>query len=160
MIFPSYLNLQGMAGVPGMLIPIPMGGMTTTSRVAASAMHAQTKRLRVIAENLANAKSTAMTPGGDAYRRKTISFQSHLDRHTGAHIVKVGKIDRDMGAQPMIYRPNDPGADASGMVKQTNVEPLIELADMRDAHRSYDANLQAYTTAMTMVKRTLSLMEN
>src|SRR5215813_14944579 len=127
-----------------------MNDMLKSMSVAASGLQAQATRLRVISENLANASSTASTPGGDPYRRKTISFAAELDKATGAEEVKIKHIGTDPSQFRQIYEPSHPAADASGNVKLPNVNMLVELADMREAQRSYEANLQMIDQSRSM----------
>jgi flagellar basal-body rod protein FlgC len=126
--------------------------------VSASGMKAQSSRLRVTAENLANAQSTALVPGGDPYRRKTVSFADRLDRELGASVVEVARYGVDPSAFPERHEPGHPAADGDGNVKEPNVNPLIELMDMREAQRSFEANLQAQQQARSMLQKTLDLM--
>ncbi len=126
--------------------------------VAASGMRVQASRLRVVAENLANAQATASTPGGDPYRRKVISFASKLDRATGAELVTVRRYDVDRSDFVLRYLPQHPAADERGYVKFPNVNPLIELMDMREAQRSYEANLSVLRSARDMLQRTIDLL--
>jgi len=123
-----------------------------------AALRAQSTRLRVVSENLANANATASTPGGDPYARKTVSFKSELDRASGATIVTINSIARDNSPFRLQYDPGHPAADANGNVKLPNVEPLIELSDMREAHRSYDANLQIIRQSRGMISDLIDLM--
>src|ERR1700731_2565924 len=102
-------------------------------KVAASGLSAQSGRLRVIAENLANAESTGSTPGAEPYRRKIVTFHSVLDKATGISSVKTGPVQTAGGDFERHYDPNHPGADASGYVMMPNVNPLIEMMDMREA---------------------------
>ena len=126
--------------------------------IAASGLHAQEGRMRVISENIANADSTAQTPGGDPYRRKTIQFKDELDRATGIHKVEVAKVGTDPGKFPVRYEPTNPGADASGYVKLPNVNAMVEMADLKEAQRSYEANLQVIDATKSMQSRTLDLI--
>lgn len=126
--------------------------------IAATGMKAQATRLRVVAENMANANSTAETPGGDPYRRKTIVFASILDRALGADTVEVKKIGRDTGAFTMRHDPSHPAANAEGYVKTPNVNTLVEMMDMREAGRSYEANLNLLQQARGMVGRTIDML--
>jgi flagellar basal-body rod protein FlgC len=121
-------------------------------------MNAQGTRLRVIAENLANADSAAQTPGGEPYRRKVVTFKSVLDKTTGATTVKVARIVGGGGEFERRYDPSHPGADAEGYVLMPNVNPLLELMDMREAQRSYQANLDTIDAAKTMISRTIDLL--
>jgi flagellar basal-body rod protein FlgC len=126
--------------------------------ISAAGMRAQGQRLRVVAENLANADSVAEVPGGDPYRRKTISFKNQLDRELGLETVQVGKIGEDPSDFRMKYDPGNPAADAKGYVKLPNVNSLIEMSDMREAQRSYEANLRAIEVARSMLQRTIDLI--
>ena len=107
-----------------------------TLKVSAAAMSAQSVRLRTIAENLANANTAALTPGGDPYRRKVVTFRNELDRASGNHLLKVDKIVRDTTPFETHYAPGSPGADANGYIRMPNVNPLIELGDLREAQQS------------------------
>ena len=107
-----------------------------------AALRAQSIRMRVISENLANAQAVSATPGGDPYVRKTISFKEVIDRATGFNTVAIGEIGRDRAPFRIEIDPGHPAADDKGNVKLPNVNPLVELADMRESHRAYEANLQ------------------
>ena len=125
--------------------------------VAASALKAQQARMRVIAENLANADSTARTPGGDPYRRQVPVFSTKdID---GVQGVAMTKVEQDQSAFRTAYEPGHPGADASGYVKLPNVDGLVEAMDMREAQRAYEANLNVIETARAMQARTLDLLK-
>ena len=126
--------------------------------ISAAGMRAQGQRLRVVAENLANADSVSEVPGGDPYRRKTISFKNQLDRELGMETVQVSKVGEDPSDFRMKYDPGNPAADAKGYVKLPNVNSLIEMSDMREAQRSYEANLRAIEVARTMLQRTIDLI--
>jgi flagellar basal-body rod protein FlgC len=126
--------------------------------ISAAGMRAQGQRLRVVAENLANADSVAEVPGGDPYRRKTISFKNQLDRELGMETVQVSKVGEDPSDFRMKYDPGNPAADGKGYVKLPNVNSLIEMSDMREAQRSYEANLKAIEVARTMLQRTIDLI--
>ncbi len=127
--------------------------------ISASGMQAQTARLTVIAQNLANQDSTGATPGADPYRRKTISFEDRMDTVLGAETVKVREIGKDKTAFPTRYDPSNPAADAQGYVKLPNVNALIEMADMREAERSYQANLAVMQTTRGMLSRTIGMLK-
>jgi flagellar basal-body rod protein FlgC len=127
--------------------------------VSASGLRAQSLRMRVIAENLANANSLAKTPGGDPYRRKIATFEAEVDRATGAQGVKVRDIETDKSAFQRVYQPGNPAADAAGYVQRPNVNSLIESADMKAAQRSYEANLNAIEAAKTLTMRTIDLLK-
>lgn len=125
----------------------PLSSIGTT---AASGMRAQADRLRVVSENVANSSSTAQRPGGDPYQRKTMSFQSSTDSRTGAAIVEAGDIERDQSAFELRFDPSHPAADENGYIKLPNVNPLIEMSNMREASRSYEANLSMMENARDM----------
>ncbi len=126
--------------------------------VSAAGMKVQGERLRVVAENLANADSVAEAAGGDPYRRKTITFRNEMDRALGLETVQVDKIGTDRSDFRMKYDPGNPAADAKGYVKLPNVNSLIEMTDMREAQRSYEANLRAIEVARNMLQRTIDLL--
>jgi flagellar basal-body rod protein FlgC len=126
--------------------------------IAASGMLAQNMRLRVISENIANAESVGTAPGEDPYRRQTVSFRNKLDRELGVNLVELNKVGRDKAAFPVVDDPSHPAADADGRVKMPNVNSLIELMDLRQAQRSYQANLRVIDVARTMVSRTIELL--
>ena len=126
--------------------------------ISAAGMRVQGQRLRVVAENLANADSVSEVPGGDPYRRKTISFKNQLDRELGLETVQVKKVGEDPSDFRMKYDPGNPAADAKGYVKLPNVNSLIEMTDMREAQRSYEANLKAIEVARNMLQRTIDLL--
>lgn len=132
--------------------------LQASMKVAASGMDAQSKRMRIISENLANVESTSKVPGGDPYTRKTISFEQQLDEVSGANLVKVTKIGRDPTDFRVEHEPSHPAADASGYVKYPNVNLLIEMADMREANRTYEANLQVVKQVREMVSITLDML--
>ncbi len=127
--------------------------------IATSGLRAQAGRMRVISENLANADSTAQTPGGDPYRRKVPTFSSTLDRSLDARVVSLGRVRPDNSDFRVKHEPGNPAADASGNVKYPNVNPVIEMTDMRDAQRSYEANLNIITATRRMIQRTLDILK-
>lgn len=127
--------------------------------VSASGLRAQSLRMRVIAENLANSDSVATAAGGDPYRRRVSTFAAEVDRATGATKVSVKSIDGDKSQFARVYQPGSPAADAQGYVEQPNVNPLIEAADMKAAQRSYEANLNAIESARGMTMRTIDLLK-
>ena len=127
--------------------------------IAASGLHAQAGRMRVISENIANADSTALTAGGEPYRRKIPSFTSALDRTLDAKVVTLGRVRTDQGAFRIKNEPGNPAADANGDVKYPNVNPLIEMTDMREAQRSYEANLNIISATRRMIQRTLDILK-
>ncbi|MGE0629212.1 MAG: flagellar basal body rod protein FlgC [Hyphomicrobiaceae bacterium] len=124
-----------------------------------SALRVQSTRIRVVSENLANANSTATTAGGDPYVRKTLSFKEEIDRASGAAVVRVDSIGRDEAPFRIEHDPGHPAADADGNVKLPNVNPLVELADMREAHRSYEANLQVVRQVREMAGDLIDLLK-
>lgn len=126
--------------------------------ISASGLKVQSGRMRVIAENMANADSTANKPGADPYRRKVPTVESKFDRELGAHVVRLGRVERDQSAFENRYEPGHPAADPNGIVKYPNVSPLIEMVDMRDAQRSYEANLNVVSATRTMLQRTIDLL--
>ncbi len=132
--------------------------LVDTLHISAAGMRAQGFRLRVIAENLANADSTASTPGGDPYRRKMVTFQTALDRSLGLEVVRVGRVVRDTAEFERSFAPNHPAAGADGYMKIPNVNSLIEMSDMREAERSYEANMKVLDAARGMLQRTIDLL--
>lgn len=127
-------------------------------KISASGMRAQGTRLRVVAENVANAESVGNKPGDSPYRRKTITFDNILDRDLNADLVRVSKIGRDTSDFSTVYEPNHPLADANGYVKMPNVNALVELTDMREAERSYEANLSVIESSKSLIQRTIDLL--
>jgi flagellar basal-body rod protein FlgC len=126
--------------------------------VAASALRAQQARMRIIAENIANANSTSATKGGDPYRRQVPIFQPQK-MDGGIDGVKMAKVEPDRSDFKSEYEPGHPSADARGYVKMPNVDPLIEALDMREAQRAYEANLNVIEAARAMALRTLDLLK-
>lgn len=137
-----------------------MDPLTTSLRVAASGLTAQSERLRVVSENMANAQSTGKTPNEDPYVRKTINFGSLVDRQSGAAFVNVSSMSTDPGEFPTEYIPGHQAADENGYVKMPNVNMLIEMADMREANRSYEANLQTIKQARELISMTIDLLRS
>lgn len=127
--------------------------------VSASGLRAQSLRIRVIAENLANADSVANEPGGNPYARKMVNFQPDIDRETGATGVKVVAIETDTAKFQSVYKPGTPGADAAGYVKMPNVNTAVEMTDIKAAQRSYEANLNAIEAAKNLTMRTIDLLK-
>ena len=126
--------------------------------IAASGLRAQAGRMRILSENIANADSTATAPGGDPYRRKIVTFSSEMDRALDANMVSLGRVRTDQSAFRMKLEPGNPAADANGYVRYPNVNPLVEMTDMRDAQRSYEANLNVITATRRLIQRTLSIL--
>lgn len=135
-----------------------MDDLSLSKTIAASGMKAQAQRLRVIAENMANADSLAKRPGGEPYRRKTVTFRTELDRATGAELVKVGRVSRDRSELERKYDPTHVAADADGYVLHPNVNPLVETMDMKEAQRTYEANLNVISISKDMMSKTLDLI--
>jgi flagellar basal-body rod protein FlgC len=133
--------------------------LNKTLGISAQGMDAQTERLRVIAENLANQDTTATTPGGQPYRRKTITFANQMDRALGAEVVHVKSIGTDKSELPQRYDPGNPAADARGYVRTPNINSFVEVMDMREAERSYNANLSAMQTTRGMMQRTIEMLK-
>ncbi len=127
--------------------------------VSATGMDAQTKRLRVIAENIANQDTTGSSPGGEPYRRKTITFESAVDRAAGLDSVQVKNIGVDDSDLPLRYDPSNPAADSKGYVKLPNVNTFVEIMDMREAERSYSANLSVMQATRGMLNKTIDLLK-
>ncbi len=137
-----------------------MTPLAAALKVASSGLGAQSDRLRVVSENLAYAQSTGSTPGSDPYRRKTISFAAELDRATGGALVEVNEIGRDLGDFPVEFMLGHEAADDRGYVKMPNVNVLLEMADMSEANRSYEANLQVIKQARELISMTIDLMRS
>jgi flagellar basal-body rod protein FlgC len=132
--------------------------LNTSMIVAASGMRAQSTRMRIIAENIANANSTSQTPGGEPYRRKVATVKSDFDRELDATLVKPGRPITDMSAFNVQFDPGNPAADSKGYVKLPNVSPLIEVMDMREAQRSYEADISVMEASKQMLSRTVALL--
>jgi flagellar basal-body rod protein FlgC len=130
-----------------------------TLTIAAYGLRAQAGRMRVISENIANADSTPNQPGADPYRRKIPTFESEYDRTLGARVVELGRVQTDTTAFRLKYEPGHPAADANGNVKYPNVNSLVEMTDMREAQRSYEANINVITATRRMVQRTLDILK-
>jgi flagellar basal-body rod protein FlgC len=135
-----------------------MDELKKASRVAVSGLEAQGMRLRIIAENMANAQSTTKTEDGDPYRRKVVTFKSELDREMGAAKVEVDRVMPDRSEFLRRYEPSHPAADEEGYVLFPNVNPMIELMDMREAERSYEANMNMIRATRTIARRMLELL--
>ncbi len=137
-----------------------MDSLQIALHIAASGLQAQSTRLRVVSENIANAQSTGSTAGADPYARQTVSFESEMDRTLGANLVEVKSISVDSTPFKLERDPGNPAADENGIVKMPNVDVLVELADMREANRSYEANLQVAKQSADMLTTTISLMKD
>jgi flagellar basal-body rod protein FlgC len=130
-----------------------------TIAIAASGLRAQSGRMRVLSENIANADSTAQRPDADPFRRRIPTFRTSFDRALDARVVALGKIKTDSSQFRVKYEPGHPSADANGNVKYPNVNPLIEMSDMRDAQRSYEANVNIIGVTRRMIQRTLDILK-
>jgi flagellar basal-body rod protein FlgC len=133
--------------------------LTQALSISASGMNAQTERLRVIAENLANEDSTGSTPGAAPYRRKTVQFENVLDRASGTSHVQVKAVAQDPTPFPQKYDPSSPAANAQGYVSTPNVNSFVEMMDMREAERSYSANLNVMQASRSMLSRVIDLLK-
>ena len=128
-------------------------------RVAGSGLAAQSARLRVVSENLANAQSTGQTPGSDPYRRKTITFEDAFDTVAGTDTVQVKSIGTDPSDFQVEQDPGNPAANDKGVVKMPNVNMISEMADMREANRSYEADLQVIKQSRDLISMTIDLLK-
>jgi flagellar basal-body rod protein FlgC len=133
--------------------------LTDIFSISGSALQAQDARMKIIAENIANANTTASTPGGKPYQRQTITFQNEFDKALGAYKIKVGKPQADTSEFTKKYDPSNPAADKDGYILQSNVNPMVEMMDMTEANRSYQANLNTIDAARGMVLSTISLLQ-
>src|SRR6476619_6214982 len=128
--------------------------------IAASGLRAQAGRMRVISENIANADSTPTKPGADPYRRKVPTFLSSFDRALDARMVSLGKVQNDNSDFRLKYEPGHPAADANGNVKYPNVNSLVEMTDLREAQRSYEANVNVIGASRRMIQRTIEILKS
>jgi len=135
-----------------------MDDLLKTLRISAAGMKAQGTRLRIVSENVANADSLPTQPGDTPYRRKVVTFRNELDRATGIDTVKVGRIQTDRSEFQKRYDPSHPAAGPDGYVLAPNVNTLVEMMDMREAQRSYEANLNVLKSSKTMLQQTISLL--
>ena len=134
--------------------------LSKAMQVAASGLRAQGNRLKVVAENLANADTVVGADGFDPYRRKVVTFKTQLDRATGADVVKVNPLAYDASDFRIEYNPTHPKADPDGYVKMPNVNSLIEVMDMREAQRSYEANVTMIEGSRSLLQRTIDLLRS
>ena len=137
-----------------------MDPLSAAMKIAGSGLEAQSTRLRIVSENIANARSTGDTPGADPYRRKTVTFGEQVDRAAGVTTVNVKKLGVDETEFTTEYDPSNPAADERGVVKMPNVNMLVEMADMREANRSYDANLQTIKQTRDLISSTIDLLKS
>lgn len=135
-----------------------MGDLKTSMHIAGAGIRAQSERMKVIAENIANADSVADTPDQQPYRRKTVHFQTVLDKELGVEVVRVSKVGLDSSDFKKMYSPGHPAADADGYVLQPNVNTMIESIDMKEAQRTYEANLSVIENTKLMLNKTLDLL--
>ncbi|MCH7550881.1 MAG: flagellar basal body rod protein FlgC [Proteobacteria bacterium] len=135
-----------------------MDDLIKTMRISAAGMRVQGQRLRVISQNIANANSLPQDPGDKPYRRQVITFRNELDRSIGLETVRVGKVQPDRSEFGKRYEPSHPAADADGYVLTPNVNTLIEMTDMREAQRSYEANLSVIKASKAMLNLTIDLL--
>ena len=130
-----------------------------TMSIAASGLRAQAGRMRIISENIANADSTPTAPGANPYRRKVPVFVSEFDRTLDARMVELGRTRTDNSEFRLKYEPGHPSADRNGNVKYPNVNPLVEMTDMREAQRSYEANVNVIGATRRMIQRTIDILK-
>jgi flagellar basal-body rod protein FlgC len=128
--------------------------------IAASGLRAQAGRMRVVAENIANADSTSERPGADPYRRRIPTFKTEMDRALDAQVVKLGNVQTDLSDFRVKYQPGHPSADANGNVRYPNVNSMLEMADLREAQRSYEANVNVIGASRRMIQRTLEILKS
>jgi flagellar basal-body rod protein FlgC len=136
-----------------------MDALSASFQIAGSGLESQSARLRIISENMANAQSTGKTPGSDPYARKTISFEGELDRASGATLVRANAYGVDPTPFNIEHDPGNPAADEKGNVKVPNVNLLVELSDMREANRAYEADLQVMKQTKDLVNMTIDLLK-
>ncbi len=129
-------------------------------QIATSGLEAHSIRMRIISENMANAESTGSTPGADPYTRKVVTFADEVDRATGADLVKVDNVGNDRSPFHVEYDPGNPAADSRGFVKLPNVNLITELADMREANRSYTGNIEVIKQSRELYNMTVDLLKN
>ena len=135
-----------------------LDALQTSLSIASSGLEAQSTRMRIVSENLANASATGRTAGSDPYQRKTVTFDAAMDRAAGAHLVKVKEVGVDHAPFRVDYDPGHPAADKAGYVKLPNVNMMVEMADMREVSRSYEANLQIVKQVRSMFGMTIDLL--
>lgn len=130
-----------------------------TMAIAASGLRAQAGRMRIISENIANADSTPSSPNDEPYRRKIPTFESEVDRTLDVRLVELGKPGADNSDFRLKYEPGHPAADKNGNVRYPNVNPLLEMTDMREAQRSYEANINVISATRSMIQRTIDILK-
>lgn len=135
-----------------------MGDLVNSLHIAAAGMKAQSDRLRIVSENIANADSLGTKPGEAPYRRKVVSFKNELDREMGVDMVRVHKYGFDDSEFGKRYDPGHPAADAEGYVLTPNVNSIMEMVDMKEARRGYEANLNVIEVSKGMLQRTVDML--
>lgn len=135
-----------------------MDELSKSTLIASSGMKAQAQRLRVVSENLANADSLPLSADAQPYQRKVVTFRNELDKQTGARVVRVDRVQSDKSEPLKKHDPKHPAADRDGYVLAPNVNPLVELMDMREAQRSYEANLNVISASRGMLARTVEML--
>ena len=135
-----------------------MDDLLKTLRISASGMKAQGTRLRVVSENVANADSLPTQPGQNPYRRKVVTFKNELDRAIGVDTVRIDKVKTDLSEFKKKFDPSHPAAGPDGYVLAPNVNSLVEMMDMREAQRSYEANLNVIKSSKSMLQQTINLL--
>jgi flagellar basal-body rod protein FlgC len=134
--------------------------LEAASKIAGAGLAVQSARLRIVSENLANVQSTGSVAGADPYARKTVTFESELDQAMGVELVRIRSIGTDRSPFRVEHDPGHPAADSKGFVKYPNVNVLMEMADMREANRSYEANLQVFKQARDLAAMTIDLLKD
>lgn len=137
-----------------------LDSLQASMSVASSGLEAQSTRMRIVSENLANANATGRVAGSDPYQRKTVTFNAEVDRAAGAQLVKVKEVGVDRTPFRVEYDPGHPAADKTGYVRLPNVNMMIEMADMREVNRSYEANLQVVKQVRSMLGMTIDLLRS
>jgi flagellar basal-body rod protein FlgC len=136
-----------------------MTDIFSTLSISGAGMRTQNERIRVIAQNIANADTGPTRPGENPYRRQIISFRNHMDRTAGEKLVQVDKVSQDNRTEfEKKYLPGHPAADADGYVMMPNINPLVETMDMREASRTYEANIGMFTQTRDMMNRTIDIL--
>ena len=135
-----------------------MDDIIRTMRISGSGLRTQGQRLRVIAQNIANANSIATDPNGKPYRRKVITFKNEFDKALGLDTVRVHKVRPDMSEFGKRFDPNHPAADTEGYVLTPNINTLVEMTDMREAQRSYEANLNVIKSSKKMLTNAIDIL--
>ena len=135
-----------------------MSELFKTMQISGAGMRTQGTRLRVISQNLANVNSLATEPGGKPYQRKVVTFKNQLDRALGVEKVTIADIRPDTSDFGKKFDPGHPAADADGYVLTPNVNSIIEMSDMREAQRTYEANLNVIRSSKSMISQTIDIL--